>query len=124
MNRPTIAQEDLIVDYNRGKPIFKKNSTIEKQDINEQNDYQLYHNLYIPVEKQHLVAANAPVKYDVPVYGYEYVDAEQECNPCCGCNDTVDVYSETNLYGWGNYKPLPVKENKVHKFDDVLNALN
>lgn len=84
----------------------------------------MYHNLYIPVEKQHLVAANAPVKYDVPVYGYEYVDEDKECQGCCGCNEYVDVYSETNLYGWGNYKPLPVKENKVHNFDDVLGAMN
>lgn len=79
----------------------------------------------IPVEDQRLIATKANVEYSIPVYGYEYVDEEEKCDPCCGCDTSIDIYNETNLYGWGDYVPLPVKENKP-KFEmkDVLKAFN
>lgn len=59
------------------------------------------------------------------MYGYEYVDVEDKgCEPCCGC--AIDIYDETNLNGWGDYRPLkkPEKQQNDYEIKDVLNAFN
>ena len=70
------------------------------------------------------MATKADVEYDIPVYGYEYVDEKEECNPCCGCDTSIDIHDETNLFGWGDYLPLPVEKKYNYEMKDVLKALN
>lgn len=51
----------------------------------------------------------ANVNYKVPVYGYEYVEVQEEgCDPCCGCE--IDILDEINLNGWGDYRPVKKDE--------------
>lgn len=89
------------------------------------NRYNISHDLRIPVEDQRFRARAAKVNYKVPVYGYEYVDVqEQGCDPCCGCE--IDIHDEINLNGWGDYRPVKkdeVEEDQI-EFKDVMKVFN
>ena len=78
----------------------------------------------IPVEDQRIAAQKAKVNYKVPVYGYEYVEVQEGCDPCCGCE--IDIHDEINLNGWGDYRPVKNDDKKEEKLDfkDVMNAFN
>lgn len=66
------------------------------------------------------------MNYKVPVYGYEYVEVQEEgCDPCCGCE--IDIYDEINLNGWGDYRPVKKddkNEDQKLDFKDVMNVFN
>lgn len=126
INTPYITKEHLLVNFNEKDTKFRENRPIIKPLQEEANKYTLNHDLRIPVEDQRLHAQRANVNYKVPVYGYEYVEVQEEgCDPCCGC--AIDVYDEINLNGWGDYRPVKKDDNKEgEKYDiqDVLQAFN
>ncbi len=114
----------MIINFDEPKPVFKENKPITKKQ-EESNSYTVNHDLKIPVEDQRLVATPAKVAYKIPVYGYEYVDVQQEgCDPCCGC--AIDVVDEINMNGWGDYRPVKKQEDKNNNFEfsDVARAFN
>lgn len=116
----------MIVNFNEAQPKFLENKPIVNDLVEEANRYTINHDLRIPVEDQRFRATPAKVNYKIPVYGYEYVDVQEEgCDPCCGCE--IDIYDEINLNGWGNYRPVK-KDEEEHKekldFKDVMNAFN